>query len=240
MTTTSSSTMRSSMRNSASSGRISVRRSLANRFLISSSSATTMSRTSCPEARIALSRSMRARISLYSAMILSRSRAGQPLQAHVEDRLRLQRRQAELLHQRGLGGRRVGRGADRPDHLVEVVEGDDQAFEDVGALLGPGQVVAGPAGDDLLAVLEEVLEHLLEVEHPRLVVDDGQERDVERALHRRELEELVQHHLGDGVALQLDDDADAVAVRLVAQVRDPLDVLATAPARRSARPGAPC
>ena len=37
--------------------------------------------------------------------------------------------------------------------------------------------------------------------------------------------ELVQHHVGNGVALQLDDDAHAVAVALVAQIGDALDQL---------------
>ncbi len=37
--------------------------------------------------------------------------------------------------------------------------------------------------------------------------------------------ELVQHDVGLGVALQLDDDAHAVAVALVAQIGDALDQL---------------
>ena len=47
----------------------------------------------------------------------------------------------------------------------------------------------------------------------------------EARLQRREAVELVQHHVGDRVALQLDDDADAVAVGLVADVGDALDPL---------------
>ena len=44
-------------------------------------------------------------------------------------------------------------------------------------------------------------------------------------LQRREAVELVQHHVGHGVALQLDDDAHALAVGLVANVGDAFDLL---------------
>ena len=44
-------------------------------------------------------------------------------------------------------------------------------------------------------------------------------------LQRREAVELVQHHVGHGVALELDHDAIAVAVGFVAQVGDALDLL---------------
>jgi hypothetical protein len=150
---------------------------------------------------------------------------GQALQPHVQNRLRLQLRQAELLHQCGLRARRVGRLADRRDHLVEVVERDHQPLEDVGPLLGPRQLVARPPRHHLLAVLEEVLEHRLERQHARLTVDDRQEGDAERRLHRRQPEQPVHHHLGDRVALQFDDDADPVTVGLVTEVGHPLQFL---------------
>ena len=47
----------------------------------------------------------------------------------------------------------------------------------------------------------------------------------ERGLQRREAVELVEHDVGHRVALQLDDDAHAVAVALVADVGDALDAL---------------
>ncbi len=44
-------------------------------------------------------------------------------------------------------------------------------------------------------------------------------------MQRREAIELVQHHVGHRVALQLDDDAHALAVGLVANIGDALDLL---------------
>ena len=48
----------------------------------------------------------------------------------------------------------------RGDHLVEVVEGLEEALEDVGALLGLAQVEAGAPDDHRLAVVEEVAQQL--------------------------------------------------------------------------------
>ena len=47
----------------------------------------------------------------------------------------------------------------------------------------------------------------------------------ERRLQRRETIELVEHDVGHRVALELDHDAVAVAVALVAQVGNAVDVL---------------
>ena len=49
---------------------------------------------------------------------------------------------------------------------------------------------------------------------------------VERELQRRVLEQVVEHLARVGVALALDDQAHAVAVGLVAQVGDAVDLLA--------------
>jgi hypothetical protein len=60
------------------------------------------------------------------------------------------------------------RPADDRDHLVDVVDGDLEALEDVLALLRLGEVELGPPDDDLVPVLDEVLEHLLQRHHLRL------------------------------------------------------------------------
>src|SRR5210317_290692 len=44
-------------------------------------------------------------------------------------------------------------------------------------------------------------------------------------MHRRHLVELVKHHLGDAVTLQLDNDPHAVTVRLIAQIGNTFDLL---------------
>ena len=58
-----------------------------------------------------------------------------------------------------------------------------------------------------------------------LAVVHGQEDHRERLLHRRVLVELVEHDLMLRAALELDDDAHAVAVGLVANIGDVVDDL---------------
>jgi hypothetical protein len=149
----------------------------------------------------------------------------QPPQLHVEDRARLDLRQLEALLQ--LTERRIGRWgvADERDDRVEVVEGDDEALEDVGALLRLAQPVARAPLDDLHLVGDVVDDRVLERQRAGHVVDQGQVDDAEGVLQLGHLVELVEDHLGVGIALELDDQAHALAVRLVAHVADAGDLL---------------
>ena len=87
------------------------------------------------------------------------------------------------------------------------------------------------ADDDFVAVRDVVLEHFLERHHlrheaARARVGHEREHDhAERRLHRRVLVQLIEHHARNRIALQLDDDAHAVAIGLVAQVGDALELL---------------
>ena len=128
-------------------------------------------------------------------------------------------------HQPGLGFHRVRRGLDERDDLVDVGQRHGQAFENVGAIARLGEIENRAARDDLAAVTQEGLEHLLEPEQLRLAVDQRDHVDAEHRLERRLREQVVQHHFGDFAALELDDHAHAVLVGLVAQVGDALDFL---------------
>ena len=88
-----------------------------------------------------------------------------------------------------------------------------------------GEIENRAARDDFAPVPQECLEHFLEAEELRLAVDERDHVDAEHGLERRLREEVVEHHLGDFAALQLDDDAHAVLVGLVAQLGDAVDFL---------------
>ena len=67
------------------------------------------------------------------------------------------------------------------------------------------------------------LMHVDQAQLARLPVDDGQHDDAEADLQLRVLVEVVEHDLGLLAALQLEHDAHAVAVALVADVGDAFD-----------------
>ena len=144
----------------------------------------------------------------------------QAAQAHLEDGGGLLVAQAEALGQ-ARGGFLVGLGrADDGDDLVDVVERDDEALQDVGAFLRLRQLVARPALDDVFLVLDVVVQHFLERHDARHAVDEREHDHAEAHLQLRVLEQLVQHHLRHGALLELDDDVDALAICRVVDVAD--------------------
>ncbi len=101
--------------------------------------------------------------------------SGEALEPHVEDRLRLDLRELERLHQLDARVVDVLRLLDELDDLVDVVERDLEPLEDVRPLLGLRQVELRPPDDDLLAVRDEVLDHLLQRHDLRHAVDERQQ-----------------------------------------------------------------
>ncbi len=93
------------------------------------------------------------------------------------------------------------------------------------ALARLAQQEDGAAGDDLLAERDEGGDDLAQRQQLRPAAVQRQHVDAEAGLQRRVAVELVEHDIGRGVALQLDDHAHAVAVALVAQIGDALDQL---------------
>ena len=123
------------------------------------------------------------------------------------------------------GFARRARRPDQPDHFVEIVQRLLEAEQDMLALAGFAQFVIGAAPDHFHAMLDEVLDAIDQAQLARLAVDDRQHDDAEADLQLRVLVEIVQHHFGLLAALQLEDDAHAVAVALVADFGNAFDLL---------------
>jgi hypothetical protein len=140
---------------------------------------------------------------------------------HLLDHRRLPRAAEQALPGDGRRFRRL----DQLDDLVDVGERDRQSLEDVAALARLPEVEHGAAGDDFAAVAQKGVEHLLEIQQARLAVDQRNHVHAEGVLHLRLLVQIVQDHVGVLAALQLDVDAHARLVGLVAQIGDALDLL---------------
>ena len=88
------------------------------------------------------------------------------------------------------------------------------------ALARLAQQEDGAALHNVDAVVDEAADGLVETQLARLPVEHRQKDHGEAFLHLRVLVELVEHDLRLRAALELDDDAHAVAVALVAHVAD--------------------
>ena len=116
-------------------------------------------------------------------------------------------------------------GANQLDDGVELRKRLEKTFQNMGALLRFAQVVLRPAPDHIDAMVNEQLQRVSQRQRARLAVDDGQHDHPERLLELRMLVEIVQNHFRLLAALELNDNAHAIAVRFVADVGDALDFL---------------
>ncbi|OPZ49523.1 MAG: hypothetical protein BWY92_01396 [Firmicutes bacterium ADurb.BinA052] len=106
-----------------------------------------------------------------------------------------------------------------------MIERDPQAFQDVRTVLGLCQVELGPARHYLFLVGDVMVQYLLDVQHARFIVHQRQHVHAEGCLHGSMLVQLVQNHVGVGVAPQLNDYSHAFPVRLVAKIADAVNLL---------------
>ena len=134
--------------------------------------------------------------------------AGQLLQAHVQDRLRLQVAELELLHQACLCFGHVLRCADELDDLVDMIERFFQAEQDVLARLGCVEVELRPAADDFYPMNDEFFEDRLERERLRHAVNQSDHVHMESVLELGMLVKIIQDLFRICALLQVDDDAD--------------------------------
>ena len=117
-----------------------------------------------------------------------------------------------------------------------MIERGQVAFENVFAVFGFREQVGGAAADYIDAVIDEVLDGLHQAHFLGLVVHHRQQDHAEAFLHLGVLEELVEHELRLAVALELDDNAHAVAIAFVADIGNVSTILSfTSCAMRSTR-----
>ena len=127
--------------------------------------------------------------------------------------------------QRLARGRRVGRASDDLHHLVEVGDGNNQAQQDVRTVTRLVQFELGAAGDHFLAEADEAGDDVPQRQHFRTAAADRQHVGRERALRRGVAPQLVEHHFGGGIALEVDHHAHAKPARFIADVGNALDPL---------------
>ena len=119
---------------------------------------------------------------------------GEGTQTHIHDGTRLDEREGEALHELLDSFLRLAGRTDDTDDLVDIVDCDDQALEDVDTLLGLAQLKLRTAVDDIVTVLDEELDEVTKVQQLRAALHERNIIDAEGALQRTHLVELVQHY----------------------------------------------
>ena len=137
---------------------------------------------------------------------------GQALQTQIQDSLSLFLRELETRHECFTGN--ISRAAltDGRDDSIQMIQRNRQAFEDMSPCLCLGQLIAGPAGNDVFLMLDVVVQDLLEVQHLRLAINQCQHDDAEAFLQLRMLIQLIQDNMGIGILAEVDDHPHTITV----------------------------
>src|SRR6267154_784940 len=130
----------------------------------------------------------------------------------------------EIFEQVFLGLGTAGRSANDADDVIEMVERNLIADQNMLALAGFTQLVNGAAADDFDTVIDEQLDERNEAELAGLPGNDGQQDHAEGFLHLRVLEKIVENKLRFFAALDFDHDAHAFARGFIAHVGDAFDL----------------
>ena len=131
--------------------------------------------------------------------------ARQAAQTHLQDGLALDVVDAKALVHACLGLGVVARGADDVHDLVDVVDRDEQALANVQVLLGLVEVILRTTRDDVDLVVDVVAQHLTQGKGPRHAIYQRKVDDAKVSLQLRTFVQVVEHHLGHGALLEVDE-----------------------------------
>jgi len=87
---------------------------------------------------------------------------GETLERHIQDGLRLDLRQLELLHQAGASRVGIRATTDGGNNIIQLSQGDEQTFQNMRPLFGLCQFVFRPPPDDLLPMFQIKKQHAFE------------------------------------------------------------------------------
>ena len=152
---------------------------------------------------------------------VNRSAVGTGAGQHLAHQLAVPR----LVHQLHLGHRWRRGVANDGDEVVDVGQGNRQAFQHMAALARLAQVEHRAARHHFAAVLQEDFNQVFQVAQLGLAVDQRHHVHAKRVLQLRLFVQVVQHHFGYFAPLQFNHQTHAGLVRLVLDVADAFDFL---------------
>ena len=150
---------------------------------------------------------------------------GEASELHVQDRLCLLLVEIERGHEAVSRGFYVCGAADELDDCVDLIESDEQAFEDVRSCARFSQLELRAPPDDLASEFDVVLQGGFDGQELRLALDEGADVCGECLLHLGQLVQVVQDDHSLGAAAQLHDDAHSPSVGFVSDFGDAVEAL---------------
>ena len=93
---------------------------------------------------------------------------GQRTQTHIHNSLSLYIRQIKLFDQFCLGSLHICRASDNTNDFINMILGDEQAFQNMGPFLGFSQVIFCPANDQLFLEGQIFVQNMAQGENTRL------------------------------------------------------------------------
>ena len=130
---------------------------------------------------------------------------GETAQLHVENRRRLNLINVKQFHQTGTSFIDRRTGSDQGDDVIECIKRLQVTQQNVGALLSLAQAIARSTNDHFDLMCDPVLHESVESEGSRHTIDEGDHVAREVVLQGGVLEQVVQHNLGNSIALKFND-----------------------------------
>ena len=127
--------------------------------------------------------------------------------------------------QRRTGRKRIARSANDPHHFIHVGDRHNQTQQDMRTITRLVEFELGAPGDDFFAEGNKSRDDIAQHQGFRSAAANRQHIGRETRLRRRVPPQLVEHHFGGCIALQIDDNAHAHPARFIADIGDAFDPL---------------
>ena len=113
------------------------------------------------------------------------------------------------------------------NNFVDIVAGNDEAFQNVSSLFCLAQIIFGTTDGDFVAMSDEVADEVLQSKQLWTSFHQSNTVHAETRLQWCHLEKLIQNDTSVCIALQIDDNSHTFAVAFVIDIADTVNLLFT-------------
>ena len=117
------------------------------------------------------------------------------------------------------------RGANQLNDRIKILNRNSQTNQGMRPVAGLIEFINRPAADNFFAEFDKGADNVFQIQHNRAAVMNSQNVHAETGLQRRIFIQLIQNDIGLKITLQLNNNPDAMAVGLVANLRNAVQFL---------------